>query len=192
MRRFALVLVAIATVVVLASFVRIQSSGFARVVGRRVLFGRIGIARPWPRESCLVPVLNNQLYIRRAVDLTAADGSPFRANVTFVTSQAVDCRTITSLISEGMMEWAGRETTERLVRNVRAESDAASGYVRARLQRSAIAAHEVAVRLDVDPMLARVIPQPDVVARIRPATPLFFICLDSAYLTLLDAFLPSR
>ena len=101
MRRFALVLVAIATLVVLASSVRIQPSGFARVIGSRVLFGRVGIAPPWPRESCLLPVLNNQLYIRRAVDLTAADGSPFRANVTFVTSQAVDCRTITSLISEG-------------------------------------------------------------------------------------------
>ena len=78
MRRFALALVTIATLIVLASSVRIQPSGFARVIGRRVLFGRIGIAPPWPRESCLLPVLNNQLYIRRAVDLTAADGSPFR------------------------------------------------------------------------------------------------------------------
>ena len=142
MRRFAPALVAMATLVVLASVVRIQPSGFARVIGRRVLFSRIGIAPPWPRESCLVPVVNNQLYIRRAVDLTAADGSPFRANVTFVTSQAVDCRAITSLISEGMTEWAGHQTTERLVRNVRAESEAASDYVRARLQRSSIAAHD--------------------------------------------------
>src|ERR1700737_2565950 len=130
MRRFAPVLVAIATLVVLASFVRVQPSGFARVVGSRGLYGRIGIARPWPRESCLVPVVNNQLYIRRAVDLTAADGSPFRANVTFVSFQPIDCKAITSLISEVMTEWAGRETTEYLVRNVRAESDAASDYVR--------------------------------------------------------------
>ena len=191
MRRFPLIIVAIATLVILASFVRIQPSGFARVIGRRVLYGRIGIAPPWPRESCLVPVVNNQLYIRRTVDLTAADGSPLRANVTFVTSQAVDCRAITSLISEGMAEWAGRETTERLVRNVRVESEAASDYVRARLQRSGIAAHDVAVRLIVDPMLARVIPQPDVVSRTRTAPPLIFIGLDGADWQLLDDYIRS-
>src|SRR2546428_10994349 len=156
-----------ATLVVLASVVRIQPSGFARVIGRRVLFSRIGIARPWPRESCLLPIVNNQLYIRRAVDLTAADGSPFRADVTFVSSQAVDCRAITALISKVMTEWAARETTERLVRSVRAESEAASDDARSRLERSGIAAQNVAVRLIADPMLARVIPQPGVVSRSR-------------------------
>ncbi len=191
MRRFALVLAVIAALVVLASFVRVQPSGFARVIGRRVLTSRIGIAPPWPRESCLVPIVNNQLYIRRAVDLHSADGSPFRAEVTFVSSEAIDCRTMTTLISEVMTEWAGHETTERLVRNFRPESDAASDYVRARLQRSGVAAQNVAVRLVVDPMLARVIPQPEVVARSRPAPPLIFVGLDGADWQLLDDYVRS-
>ena len=191
MRRYAIVLGVIATLVVFASFVRLQPSGFARVIGRRILFRRIGIAPPWPRESCLFPILDNQLYIRQAVDLTAGDASTFRADVTFLSSQAVDCKKITKLISDTMTDWASHETAEHLVRNVRAESDAASDSVRTRLQRSGVAAQHVAVRLTADPKIARVIPEPDVVAHTHSAPPVIFIGLDGADWQLLDDYMQS-
>ncbi len=190
MRRFPIILaVVIAALALVASVIRVQPSGFARVVGHRVLTSRIGIASPWLRKSCLLPIVNGQLYIRRVVDLTAADGSPFRAEVTLISSSAVDCEVVTTLISEAMTEWAGHETTERLVQSVRVESDAASEFVRGRLLRSSVTAQSVAVRLIVDPMLARLIPQGEVVARSRPAPPLIFIGLDGADWQLLDDYM---
>ena len=188
MRRISIAVVLIA-VIIGALSVRVQPDGSARIVGHRVLTSHIGFASPWTRSSCVLPLVNNQLYVRHSVDLTTRDGSPFRADASFLTAGAIDCHAVQQMISRLLLEWASREEVERLVRAQRQESDVVTAMMRERLLGAGIAATSVAVRLDVDPMLSRVVPQPDVVARRRSTPPLIFIGLDGADWQLLDDYM---
>lgn len=199
----AITITALIAALVLATHLRIQGAGTARVVRSandlRILGVPVGWAARYGTAACVVPRTGGRASFSDSGVVTDSAERQFPAQIRFdyvppkkLPADWPDgdwCVSLRQRVFETAARWVAAAPPDRLIADKRESGREAEAVLRRKLESAGIQVSNLSVRFIVPELLSSALSVPEIATKAMDARPVIFLGLDGADWTLLDGYM---